>query len=41
MTGALPSARTAAIAGAGHDLHLEQPSPWREVVSGFLETLSA
>jgi pimeloyl-ACP methyl ester carboxylesterase len=41
MKGALPSARTVAIAGAGHDLHLEQPSRWREVVSGFLETLSA
>lgn len=39
MVRALPTASTAAIAGAGHDVHLDQPSRWREAVEGFLATL--
>ncbi len=41
MAHALPSARTAMIAAAGHDLHLDQPERWREAVDGFLATLGA
>jgi pimeloyl-ACP methyl ester carboxylesterase len=39
MVEALPCARAVKIAGAGHDLHLDQPLRFREAVSGFLATL--
>jgi pimeloyl-ACP methyl ester carboxylesterase len=32
----VPSAQLAEIAGAGHDLHLDQPDQWRRVVTDFL-----
>jgi pimeloyl-ACP methyl ester carboxylesterase len=36
MLDRLPNAQLAAISGAGHDLHLEQPDQWRRFVTGFL-----
>ncbi len=39
MVRALPCARAATIAGAGHDVHLDQPSRWREAVEVFVATL--
>ena len=35
----LPGARLAEIAQAGHDLHLDQPDRWRNVVLEFIATL--
>jgi pimeloyl-ACP methyl ester carboxylesterase len=34
-----PGAEVAEIAGAGHDVHLEQPKRWREVLTRFLTDL--
>ncbi len=39
MVRQLPDARRVEIAGAGHDVHLEQPIAWREAVCGFLGSL--
>jgi pimeloyl-ACP methyl ester carboxylesterase len=39
MADALASARTVAIAGAGHDLHLDRPAAWRDALEGFLGEL--
>jgi pimeloyl-ACP methyl ester carboxylesterase len=35
-----PGVRVVEIAGAGHDLHLEQPGAWREAVCAFLSPLA-
>jgi pimeloyl-ACP methyl ester carboxylesterase len=32
-----PEARYAEVAGAGHELHLEEPALWRAAVTAFLE----
>jgi pimeloyl-ACP methyl ester carboxylesterase len=37
MVARLPQARHVELAGASHDLHLDQPAAWREAVSRFLE----
>ena len=37
MIARLPHARHVELAGASHDLHLDQPAAWREAVSRFLE----
>ena len=39
MADALPGARLAEIADAGHDVHLDQPERWRAVVQAFLAGL--
>jgi pimeloyl-ACP methyl ester carboxylesterase len=39
MAELLPHTRVAEIADAGHDLHLDQPGRWREVVENFLAGL--
>jgi pimeloyl-ACP methyl ester carboxylesterase len=39
MAELLPGCRLAEIAGAGHDLHLDQPERWRQVVTDFLAGL--
>ena len=36
---AAPGGKTMQLAAAGHDVHLDQPLRWREVVEGFLATL--
>ncbi len=40
MAELLPDTRLAEIEDAGHDLHLDQPGRWREVVENFLADLS-
>jgi pimeloyl-ACP methyl ester carboxylesterase len=40
MAEALPDGDTAEIAGAGHNLHLDNPADWREAIEGFLNRLS-
>jgi pimeloyl-ACP methyl ester carboxylesterase len=39
MAELLPGTRVAEIEDAGHDLHLDQPSRWREIVENFLGEL--
>lgn len=39
MVESLPTAHLIEVEGAGHDLHLDQPRRWREVLEGFLATL--
>jgi len=39
MLEALPTAQTVEVEEAGHDLHLEQPRRWRQVLAEFLGTL--
>jgi len=39
MCQALPCARLEVVAGAGHNVHLERPREFEEVVAGFLEGL--
>jgi pimeloyl-ACP methyl ester carboxylesterase len=39
MRAALPGATAAEIADSGHDVHLDQPERWREVVGDFLTGL--
>jgi pimeloyl-ACP methyl ester carboxylesterase len=40
MVRTLPAAQLVSIAGAGHDVHLDAPEAWREVVQDFLAGLS-
>lgn len=37
MAAANPRARVVAVAGAGHDVHLDTPSGWRGAVEAFLD----
>ena len=39
MAELLPGSRLAEIEDAGHDLHLDQPGRWREIVENFLADL--
>jgi pimeloyl-ACP methyl ester carboxylesterase len=39
MVESLPTARLIEVEDAGHDLHLDQPQRWREVLEEFLATL--
>lgn len=39
MADRLPQARLVELAGAQHDLHLDRPTEWREVVEEFLRAL--
>jgi pimeloyl-ACP methyl ester carboxylesterase len=39
MAELLPGARLAEIADAGHDLHLDQPERWRDVVLEFIDAV--
>lgn len=36
MVASMPEARVVVVPGAGHTVHLEQPSAWLEAVTGFL-----
>ena len=40
MAELLPQAEVVELPGAKHDLHLDQPERWREVVLGFLSSTS-
>jgi pimeloyl-ACP methyl ester carboxylesterase len=40
MVGCVPAAQLVAVAGAGHDVHLDAPEAWRRAVEGFLARLS-
>ena len=40
MLAALPSAELVSIPGAGHDVHLDNPTAWRAAVEGFLARIS-
>jgi pimeloyl-ACP methyl ester carboxylesterase len=40
MADLLPQAEVVQLSGAKHDLHLDQPERWREVVLGFLSSMS-
>jgi pimeloyl-ACP methyl ester carboxylesterase len=40
MAEALPHARMAEIAGAGHNVHLDNPAGWRAAIEEFLNRLS-
>jgi pimeloyl-ACP methyl ester carboxylesterase len=39
MVESLQGARLAQIEDAGHDLHLDQPGPWRTVLNRFIAAL--
>jgi pimeloyl-ACP methyl ester carboxylesterase len=41
MVERLPGVRMVELAGAAHDLHLDQPDEWREILSNFLDSLDA
>jgi pimeloyl-ACP methyl ester carboxylesterase len=40
MLRALPSAQLVSVPEAGHDVHLDAPTAWRDAVEGFLASLS-
>jgi pimeloyl-ACP methyl ester carboxylesterase len=39
MVESLPCARLEEVADAGHDLHLDQPDRWRNVLLAFIAAL--
>jgi pimeloyl-ACP methyl ester carboxylesterase len=39
MVGRQPRARLVEVPGAAHDLHLDRPAEWREILSDFLHAV--